>query len=547
MRLPRIILFIVGYPRRKAPPATAKETRPSSGLVASFLRQARVSPWLFLVMAAIIGATSWWLLSTSSPPSATNTSAYPSVGFWPRLPGASGTLELLLWDYIVPLGTAPGTYQLIIQEAISHFESTHPGVKVKYELFHWSEGDKKLAEALAAGGSVPIPDVYLSAGDVAIYDQDRQVPVERYLGREKTDYEKASLDAWTRDEHIWGWPRWTSVRAWAANLALSPGASQLREQWTQSGWTWTDLRAAAGEAVKLGDSRAIAGIALPRSTTAATALADLAAAAGIDGPWDASGRYAWNRPEFTRVVEFIADLGKQGLARMDGDRFGESALQLFWDGRAAFVPNGGTWLHDRQERGTKIPAPQIPATPEVLVPPQAPNQAEARDAGAARKAGLAAVESVPAATVPGASDIRLALLPVPHPDGTGRSIVPTRTSAYVVFTTGPADAKKRDFRRIRAAMDLARLLSRYRIHWLSYNLRLWPAYKADLESLGPRARILSALMPLAAPGKAMTVREYERERKFLAEVVTPALSRLWRKDLTVSNFVAQLAEEAAKY
>lgn len=458
-------------------------------------------------------------------------------------------MTLLLWDYVVPLGTNAGTYQLILQEAVSQFENTHPGVKVKSELFHWSEGDKKLAEALAGGGSVPIPDVYLSPGDTAVYDSARQIPVERYLSREKADYEPVSLAAWTRDEHVWGWPRWVSVRTWAANLKLSATAAQFHERWTQSGWTWTDLLAAAREALKSGGSRAfgpagdderpLTGVALPRSTNVGAVLADLATAAGIDGPWDASGNYTWTGPGFLRAAEFLAQLRGERLARMDGDRFGESTFQLFWDGRAAFVAGGGTWLFDRLERGVKLPSPPIPAVPDAMGTGRGPGREPGREPMTTEDRSVAAAS--------GARDVLLALLPVPHPDDFGKSVVPTRTSAYVVFDTGAAGAKRRDQRRIRAAMDLARTLSRYRVQWLSYNLRLWPAYKADLESLGPRAQILSALMPLAAPKRALTIAEAEREKRFLAEVAAPALSRLWRKDLNAAEFVAKLAGEAGKF
>ncbi|MEM3615886.1 MAG: sugar ABC transporter substrate-binding protein [Candidatus Methanomethylicia archaeon] len=93
---------------------------------------------------------------------------------------------------------------IAVQNSIfQKFEEEHPGVKINYVQLSWSNGETKLAMAVAGG--VP-PDLALTA-NVDFIKEGAVVPINDYIPK-GYDYFPSSLETFEYDGKIYAWPQY---------------------------------------------------------------------------------------------------------------------------------------------------------------------------------------------------------------------------------------------------------------------------------------------------------------------------------------------------
>lgn len=130
------------------------------------------------------------------------------------------------------------THRAFWDSTVKAFQTQHPDINVKVEIFPWANRDQSLATAIAGGKG---PDVvYLIPDQLPKYAPNIQ-PIDEYLdGSAKTDYFPNVVESVSIDGKMMGAPILTSVQALMCDKKVFDAVGQ-----TTYPSTWDDLLAMA--------------------------------------------------------------------------------------------------------------------------------------------------------------------------------------------------------------------------------------------------------------------------------------------------------------
>lgn len=149
------------------------------------------------------------------------------------------TYELELWDLLYGIAPAKGNYRTAVEDSIAEFQKAHPNVKVKVTWLDPKGLDEQLHSQLAAGSP---PDVVGLDTVLSVESERMQIPVDPYLAKDETLlYMPGTLDGVRYEGRSWAWPRWANW--WVVGTRTSVLAAEGLDvnPWLQSGWSWSDL------------------------------------------------------------------------------------------------------------------------------------------------------------------------------------------------------------------------------------------------------------------------------------------------------------------
>ncbi len=326
--------------------------------------------------------------------------------------------RLQYWDYRWPLHlTDAGTFETYTQELLAAFREDYPNVTVEYRLLDFADGPAELARALAAGEA---PDVYASFNEPGPPGMEWRVAAGPYFTEAEREGLLPLAAAAVSVEEMAAWPRWLDTPLWYGHRALLTQAGVDPEDIAANGWTWDEFAQVAARAGKGSHS-------LLFNPAASVSLVSLLANSPTGQADAAVGGPVWSAPALTEVLSWIGalrDAGSGGAnAKMDA-----LILPLYWEGRVMTAAGLGPWF------------------PSWVI-----------------QSGKAGVSSIP---VP---------LPVPHAAGT-EGVFPITAGTITVFRQG----EYRGDDHTRAAMELARFLSRQHSSYLARRLGFIPVWPEDL-------------------------------------------------------------------
>jgi multiple sugar transport system substrate-binding protein len=181
-----------------------------------------------MLSIGVILACTIVLLSCVAPVAAPQTEGEAAA------PPAEETMAITFWTWF-----QGEHYEDNLNLLISQFQEQHPNVEVNYESLTWQEGGQKVSVALAAGEP---PDVMFAYFNPAWIETGYVMPLDDYMtDEEKADFGEPSLDAYTYQGHIYGFPIWKQLWNVSANKELLEEAGIDWERIQEEGWTFDEF------------------------------------------------------------------------------------------------------------------------------------------------------------------------------------------------------------------------------------------------------------------------------------------------------------------
>lgn len=394
----------------------------------------------------------------------------------PRAPLAPGKRYVVrLWTYRWPPAPGGQAYEDWMASALAAFAARHPNIRVEHRVLDWDTGEQELQNALRDGAP---PDVYGTLpGAAALYSRELQVPADPYLERpsrrspgELSRYLPQAWEAATVAGRPWAWPWYLAAHVWVANRTALARTGTDPDRIARLGWS----RPEAGDAL----SRLTPGtLGLTLNPASPAVLEDLLAAAGIPAALDPEGTHLWSRPAVSEAAGWLEALRTGGL--LPAASQADAMVDQIMHGRSALLGGVRPWLAARL------------------------------------------------AAVPG-SERSLVFVPAPGAPG---AVPGMRLSAALLVVFRPRHGTADD--QVRAAVELARFLSRAGHPWVRPDSPLMPAYvpawrQWAAATRSPAARALPGYAFVrghAAPGRPWSVSL--AERRWLGSAAAPALAEFW--------------------
>lgn len=403
---------------------------------------------------------------------------------------------LRYWDYRWPTAPDGTAYEAWLREALAEFGRRFPNVRVEHRLLDPISGDADLVEALRRGDP---PDVFATLpGGAVLYDRTLQVPADLYLTREERGgkeappaYLEAALAAASAHGRLWGWPRWMAAHVWLGHRQAMAAAGLDPDGVAREGWDWNAFAAALAARPD-----AVAGLAV--NTAGTGVFEDLMHAQGIASPFGPDGSPRWTRDALRTVAAWLADLRHNEHLPLQAESSPDAMVDRILNGRVMVLAGANPWLT------AKLLYTQ-PGTPGDLV-----------------------------------------LLPVPVPPGDPPAL---RVSAGSLLVFRQKDYRGHDH--TRAAVELARHLSRLRHPWAVPGSGVFPSHRAAYEpwlrasaAYGPAIDDAALAWAGAPPGR--TRDEAAREARWRDETLAPAVTAFWAGELDAAGLAARAGADPAR-
>lgn len=409
-------------------------------------------------------------------------------------PNPQRTYALEVWDTRWPVFWHEYfQYEEFLIYTLEGFLERHPNVSVHVTLFSPHDYLSAVSAALAEGS---LPDVYVGPAVPELLASDRVIPVDAFLTpANRTVYDDRALDALTSERGVVGFPRTIGVYGWLANEEILRKTGINPDLIVQSGWTWDDFSAFAGDAKEAG----FIPLALDNFRGGVKAVRHLAMQTGKE-----SGPLRPDEQELTTTLEFLDGFRKAGYLPDPVRTMHIRMLPGFWKGQIAVIgPCGPGMLRHILERTEGFGGTGVGG------------------AGAARSA-------VAAAPV---------LVPIP-----ARRLEEARTpfevtAAMALWPSGQPAGSPSELGRARLAVELARFLSQADVAWVASRLGEIPAYLPERErwdTLVP-AHLLHSMKSLLAraippeDGLPRTADE-ARQKEVYWDQLEPLLEEFWERD-----------------
>ncbi len=396
------------------------------------------------------------------------------------------TYALRFWGVHWPPSPAGQAYGPWLRQALAEFQARYPNIRVEHRLLEPETAYQELAAALRAGNP---PDVFAAPpGGPLLLSSSLQVPAGFYLDRrERRAYLAAAWDAVSARGQVWAWPQWLVARTWLGNRRALEAAG-------------LDLIGAA-----LRSDRTALAAALSRRAAGTTGLAvypvgmgffeDLMAAAGAPVPVNGGGRRLWPRDQVRAAADWAAALKAGGSLAVPGSGELDALVDDLFEGRLAAVGGANPWLTARLLR----------------------IDAQRRQGGP-----------------------RLVQLPVPGPPGAPDGLT-VSAGALAVF-------RQRSYQghdHTRAAVELARFMSRLPHPWVAPDSPVMPAYgpvwaRWMVASRPEHQWLFGRGLAGARPVPPRTPEQVQREQRFLAEEARRAVSRFWSGQATAGSLAERI-------
>lgn len=400
---------------------------------------------------------------------------------------------LRYWDYRWPTAPDGTAYEGWLREALAEFGRRFPNVRVEYRLLDPVSGDADLVEALRRGDP---PDVFATPpGGAVLYDRTLQVPADLYATREERGsrgtppaYLAPALAAASVEGRMWAWPRWMTAHVWLGHRRAMAAAGLDPDGVARGGWDWNAFAAALSARPD-----AVAGLAV--NTAGTGVFEDLMHAQGIPAPLGADGSPRWTRDALRTVAAWLEDLRHNEHLPLQAESSPDAMVDRILNGRVMVLAGANPWLT------AKLLYTQ-PGTPGDLV-----------------------------------------LLPVPVQPGDRPTL---RVSAGNLLVFRQKDYRGHDH--TRAAVELARHLSRLRHPWAVPGSGIFPSHRAAFEAwagasaaYGPAVDATLLTWAGAPPGR--TADRAAREARWREETLAPAVAAFWAGELDAAGLADRVGAD----
>ncbi|MGH2562657.1 MAG: ABC transporter substrate-binding protein [Thermomicrobiales bacterium] len=146
---------------------------------------------------------------------------------------AQDNISLTFWTWF-----QGDNYETNLQHFIDTFREANPNVEIKYEELTWEEGSQKVTVQLAAGEP---PDTMFAYFNPTWIDTGYMMPVDEYLTEEEKADFGDTLQYYTYDGKLMGFPIWKQMWNVSGNQELLEEAEIDWQAIQQNGWTFDEF------------------------------------------------------------------------------------------------------------------------------------------------------------------------------------------------------------------------------------------------------------------------------------------------------------------